>query len=207
MKTLPAIIRHLATRDPKLKPALKDRRPFAWAPADRDLYLTLIGSIISQQLSNQAAETIHGRLLDLFPKRHPDPKRLLAMTLPTLRAAGVSKQKAGYLKNVARFALKGGLDRSTLAKLSDDELIDHLTQIKGVGRWTAEMLLMFSLNRPDVLPVDDVGIQNAMKALYGIRLKGPRLRRRMVEIGEAWRPYRTWACKFLWRWRGAQQSA
>lgn len=190
----------LAARDPVLAHIIDCSRPFA-LESKPDLYRDLLQSIISQQLSVRAADTIYGRLLDLFPRRRPSAPRLAAMTDAQLRAAGVSRQKAGYLRNVARFAMAGGLRRARLEKMSDEDVIRHLTRIKGVGRWTAEMLLMFSLRRRDILPVDDVGIQSAMKSLYGLRGRGRRLHGRMKRIAEAWRPHRTLACLFLWRSR------
>ena len=166
-----------------------------------DLYLDLLSSIMAQQLSVNAADTIFARFLDLFPDRYPSPALLSAMSDEHLRTAGVSRQKAGYVRHVAAFAVAQGFDRRAIDRMTDDEVIAHLTQIKGVGRWTVEMLLMFSLNRSDVFPVDDLGIQIAMKKLYGLRGEGRALRQRMIRIAEAWRPFRTHACKCLWRWR------
>lgn len=191
---------HLRSRDPKLATIITDAKPFT-AFCKPDLYSALLESIMSQQLSVKAADTIHGRFLDLFPDRVPDPKLLSKMTDEHLRTAGVSRQKAGYVRNVAAFALQHDLSHAALKKMTDDELIALLTQIKGVGRWTVEMLLMFPLNRPDVFPADDLGIQNAMKMLYNLRGKGRALHKRMFAIAETWRPHRTLACKFLWRWR------
>jgi len=192
-------LQHLAARDPRLAGILSGP-PFQ-AFRNADLYTDLLESIVAQQLSGHAATTIFNRFLDLFPRRQPTPRRLLALSPARLRAAGLSRQKAGYLRNVATFTLRHDLRRAALRRLDDEALIELLTQIKGVGRWTVEMLLMFSLNRPDVFPVDDLGIQNAMRRLYGLRGRGPRLRRRMAAIAEAWRPHRTLACKYLWRWR------
>lgn len=190
---------HLKAADPVLARIVVEY-PFKVSRGS-DIYLDLLESILSQQLSVKAAATIHERFLDLFPQRYPEPQRLRALSDEALRVAGVSRQKAGYVRNVAAFAADRGLDRKRLARLTDDEVIMHLTQIKGVGRWTVEMLLMFSLHRPDVFPVDDLGIQVAMKKLYRLRSEGRALRQRMEQIAEAWRPYRTHACKCLWRWR------
>lgn len=198
MKKSPAA--HLKACDPVLATIIADREPFKAYP-NPDIYFSLIASIISQQLSVKAADTIHNRFLDLFPDRYPASALLLAMTADQLRAAGLSRQKSGYLHNVAAFAAAHDITTAALKKKSDDEIIALLTQIKGVGRWTVEMLLMFPLARPDVLPVDDLGIQLAMKKLYNLRQTGPRLRKKMAAIAEAWRPHRTLACKFLWRWR------
>ncbi len=199
----PAALEHLAARDLKLA-ALLVGPPFK-AYRHPDLYRDLLESIVSQQLSIKAAATIFGRFLALFPGRQPTPRRVLALKLTQLRAAGLSRQKAGYLRNVAAFALRHDVSRAALHRLSDDEVIALLTQIKGVGRWTAEMLLMFPLDRHDVLPLDDLGIQLAMKKLYGLRGRGRGLHRRMVALAEVWRPHRTLACKYLWRWRSGQR--
>jgi DNA-3-methyladenine glycosylase II len=198
-----AALQHLAARDPKLAGILTGP-PFK-AYRHPDLYRDLLESIVSQQLSIKAAATIFARFLALFPGRQPTPRRVLALPEEKLRAAGLSRQKAGYLRNVAAFALHHDVSRAALRRLGDDEVIALLTQIKGVGRWTAEMLLMFPLDRPDVLPLDDLGIQLAMKKLYGLRGHGRGLHRRMAALAEAWRPHRTLACKYLWRWRSTQR--
>jgi DNA-3-methyladenine glycosylase II len=168
-----------------------------------DLYFSLLHSIASQQLSTKAGDTIFGRFLDLFPQRVPEPELLLEMATEKLRGAGLSYAKASYLKNIAEFSITSGLDYRKLRKLEDDALIGYLTTIKGVGRWTSEMILMFSLNRPDVLPLDDVGIRNEMKRHYNIRGDGKKLAAGMIRIAEQWRPYRTLACRHLWRLRDA----
>ena len=198
-------IQFLAGRDAKLAGILNGL-PFK-AYRHSDLFLDLLEAITSQQLSGKAATTIFERFLDLFPGRQPTPRRLFALKPERLRTAGLSRQKAGYLHNVATFALRQDLSRAALRHLGDDEIIALLTQIKGVGRWTAEMLLMFPLDRPDVFPVDDLGIQLAMKKLYGLRGDGRRLHKRMTAIAENWRPQRTLACKYLWRWRSSQRRS
>jgi DNA-3-methyladenine glycosylase II len=152
-------------------------------------------------LSGKAAATIHGRFLDLFPEAYPFPEALLALDLPTLRSAGLSRQKATYIQNVAEFFQRENLIGKDLADMDDETVIRYLTQIKGVGRWTVEMLLMFTLNRPDVLPLDDLGIQQAMQLLYNFEEKGRALKKRMLELAEPWRPYRTYASLYLWRWK------
>ena len=161
-------------------------------------------SIMSQQLSGKAADTIIGRFRDLFPGRYPKPDALAKMSVARLRSAGVSRQKAGYLQSVARFELRHGFDHRVLRRMTDDEFIAHLTQIKGVGRWTAEMMLMFPLDRPDVFSTGDLGIQNAMKKLYGLRGHGRALAERMTRIAEAWRPHRSAACRYLWMWKDGE---
>jgi DNA-3-methyladenine glycosylase II len=198
----PVIRRHLA-RDPAMRRVLQVvKEPYPQRQGDP--YIALLEAIMSQQLSGKAAQTIYHRFLDLFPNRHPDPRRLVKMTPAKLRTAGVSRQKAGYIRNVALFAIKRGLDRKHLDAMTDDEAVEFLTQIKGVGRWTVEMLLMFDMGRPDVLPLDDLGIQTAMKDLFNLRGKGRKLHNRMVECAEPWRPYRSYACMLLWRWKSAK---
>lgn len=165
-----------------------------------DLYLDLLRAIVGQQLSVKAANTIWSRFVALFPDNYPGPEAVLSMDVNRMRGAGLSFQKAGYLQNIARFALDPGLDYKELKTKKDEELIIHLTSIKGVGRWTAEMLLMFTLNRPDVFPLDDLGIQTSMKMHYRLRQKDrKRLYAAMEKIAERWRPYRTLACMYLWR--------
>ncbi|RIJ41800.1 DNA-3-methyladenine glycosylase family protein [Pontibacter oryzae] len=164
-----------------------------------DLYFKLLSSIVSQQLSTKVAAIIFKRFTELFPEQYPHAHQLLDAPDELLRGAGLSFQKIGYVRNVAAFASKGNLQHSTISTMEDEALIRHLTQIKGVGRWTVEMLLMFALERPDVFPVDDLGIQNAMKRHYNLELSGKALRVKMQEIAENWRPYRTVASKYLWQ--------
>lgn len=192
--------RHLRQCDPVLARIVTPGLPFR-LHGRSDLYLDLLESIVSQQLSVKAAATIFGRVLQLFPRAYPDPRRLARLSDAKLRTAGVSRQKAGYLRNVAQFALQGHLRPERLHPLSDEEVLELLTRIKGVGRWTAEMMLMFPLHRPDIFPVDDVGIQSAMKRLYGLRGEGTRLKKRLEKLAERWRPHRTLACKYLWKWK------
>lgn len=164
-----------------------------------DIYFKMLSAIVSQQLSTKAAATIFARFRDLFPDRYPHPHLVIETSDETLRGAGLSFQKIGYVRNVAAFAQGGNLEHVVIDAMEDEALIQHLTQIKGVGRWTVEMLLMFALERPDVMPVDDLGIQNAMKRHYGLDESGRALKARMIEIAENWRPYRTIACKYLWQ--------
>jgi len=167
--------------------------------AHEDIYLSLLGSIISQQLSTKVARVIRNRFLDLFPDGYPQPKAVLAQPDETLRGAGLSYQKLGYIRNVATFALAENLDYNLIGQMDDEALIKHLIQIKGVGRWTAEMILMFTLTRPDVFPIDDLGIQNAMKKSYNLTQTGKLLQAEMIRIAENWRPYRTLASRYLWQ--------
>ncbi len=166
-----------------------------------DLYLSLQQSIISQQLSVKAADTIWGRFELLFPDKYPHPELVLKTNVEKMRASGLSYQKAGYIQNIARFSMQETLDYHNLKKLSDEELIEYLTQIKGVGRWTTEMILMFSLGRENVLPLDDLGIQTAMIKLYNIKADKKELKLKMQKLAAKWEPYRTLACRYLWRYK------
>jgi len=198
MAKLPDQLTHLK-KDKALKKVI-ERVGVLKSKNDLDLYVSLMRSIVSQQLSIKAAATIWGRFLDLFREGYPDPKLILKMKDDKLRAVGLSYQKAGYLKNIAQFSIEKTLDYNLLKSKTDEELIEYLVEIKGVGRWTVEMLLMFSLNRHDILPKDDLGIQNGIKLLYNIDPKNKKeLYEEMERIAEKWRPYRTLACKYIWR--------
>jgi DNA-3-methyladenine glycosylase II len=169
---------------------------------DNDLYFSLLRAIVGQQLSVKAAQTIWKRFLDLFNDKYPHAWELLKIEAALLRSVGLSYQKAGYLKNIAAFSLEKSLNYGDLKKLTDEELIEYLIQIKGVGRWTAEMLLMFNLKRMDVFPKDDLGIQTGMKLIYKIRAKDKKqLYKKLDSIAENWRPYRTLACMYIWRYK------
>jgi len=168
----------------------------------KDIVHWLVASIVSQQLSAKAASTIHGRFLDLYKGYSPRPEEILATPLETLRSIGLSNAKATYVHNVANFALEQGFDRRKLHKMDNEAVITYITQIKGVGRWTAEMLLIFALGREDVFSPDDIGIQNAMIHIY--KLDGTdkkNLRKELLRISEKWSPYRTYACLHLWHWK------
>jgi DNA-3-methyladenine glycosylase II len=162
-----------------------------------DHFSALVRAITNQQLSTKAAATIYRRLSELMPGGTPTPDAFARITDPELRAVGYSRQKIGYLRDLSGHVLDGTLDLDTIQDLSDDEVIAALTQVKGIGRWSAEMFLMFRLHRPDVLPVGDLGIVNAIQTQYRLRKKPTpdRIRR----IGEAWKPYRSVACWYLWR--------
>ncbi len=171
----------------------------------RNVFLSLCSSIMSQQLSTRVAAVINNRFLSLYPGKKPSPEDILNTDTETLRSIGLSNAKAAYVQHVARFALEQGLDNRTLNKLENEELIAYLTQIKGVGRWTVEMLMMFTLAREDVFAVGDLGIQIAMSELYGIdRGDKKKLQQEMLGLSERWSPYRTYACLHLWRWKDAK---
>ena len=161
-----------------------------------DAYGALLRSIVGQQLSTKAAATIYGRMLELFGGHAPTPKQLLKADPDKIRAAGLSRPKIAYLRDLARHVEDGTLELERLPELPDDEVTAQLTAIKGLGPWTADMFLMFHLSRPDILPVGDQGIRRAMQVEYRLRkLPDPK---RMEKIAKPWRPYRTLACLYLW---------
>ncbi len=169
---------------------------------NNDLYFLLLKAIVSQQLSIKAADTIWKRFLLLFKEGYPKAGLILELSSDQLRSVGLSYQKAEYMKNIANFSIRYGLDYKKLKSNTDDELIAYLIQIKGVGRWTVEMLLMFALNRPNVLPLDDLGIQNGIIDLYKLKFETKKdLFAKMTQVAESWKPYRTLACKYIWRYK------
>ena len=168
---------------------------------DGDVYAALIRSIVSQQLSTKAAATIYNRFLNLFENRYPNKDVVIAFSEEQLRSVGLSRQKANYIKNVAHFFLEIEKDRETdWASMTDEAIITYLTQIKGVGKWTVEMMLMFTLQRLDVLPLDDLAIRNRMIKLYDVQATGKQIKVELTSIAESWRPYRSVACRYLWQW-------
>lgn len=191
-------------QDAKLAPLLTMIELPEWPEQQTDVYATLLDSITSQQLSVKAAATIHQRFLDLFEDHYPDPNILIDLSPETLRQVGLSGQKSQYLRNTAAFFLENNLMQYNWRQHTEEEIVQLLTQIKGVGRWTVEMILMFSLHFPDVFPIDDLGVQQAIIKLYEISpdLKGKPLRKTMTEIAEPWRPYRSYASRYLWKWKG-----
>jgi DNA-3-methyladenine glycosylase II len=190
--------RLLMRRDPVLAPVIRKykQRSILDGPA-MDPFSALVRTITSQQLSTKAAATIHRRIVDLMPAGVATPEALERISDEQLRAAGLSRQKIAYVRDLARHAVSGDLPLHTLNALSDDDVIAAITRVKGLGQWSAEMFLMFRLHRADVLPVDDLGIVTAVLRLYGLR-KRPKPDR-LRKIAEPWRPYRTVACWYLWR--------
>lgn len=192
-------IAHLG-KDKKLKKLIDAAGPFE-LKQQKKVYLHLCGSIMSQQLSTKVADVIWKRFLALYDK-HPTPEQIVETDFAILRAIGLSNAKVGYIQNVARFAIEQGMEWKQLQKMSNEEVTQHLIQIKGVGRWTTEMLLMFALGREDVFAVDDLGIQNAMIKLYKLDSSDKKqLKEDMLRISKKWSPYRSYACLHLWRWK------
>ena len=191
-------IQHLK-KDPILKKVIENS-PVIKPSLELDIYHFLLDSVVSQQLSIKVADVIFNRFLDLFPERYPHPKLLLNIDDDTLRAKGLSYRKASYLKNIAQFTLENNLDFEYIQQKSDTELLKHFTQIKGIGNWTVQMLLMFPLNRQDVFPVDDLGIQTNMKKLYNLSSEKKELKQEITLIAQNWQPYRTLASKYIWNY-------
>ncbi len=187
-------------KDPQLKTIIKKTGKLEQI-IHKDLFTSLLQAIVSQQLSTKAANTIWSRFILTFDDKTPTAQKILATEVEVFRAAGLSYQKAGYLKNIAQFSIEQTLDYKKLYRKSDEALISYLSSIKGVGRWTAEMILIFNLNRPDVLPVDDLGIQQAMASLYGLKSTGKALKAEMAERSLTWQPYRSLASRHLWKWK------
>lgn len=194
-------VAHLSAADPVLAavieavgPKLGDAR--AGRPADH--YGALVRAIVGQQLSTKAARSIYLRLAERFDGRTPTPTEVLADEPEELRAAaGLSRAKVGYLRSLAEHVLSGELELERLDELSDEQVIAELVAVKGLGTWTAHMFLMFHLERPDVLPVGDLGIRRAIERAYGLKALPDAAE--MERIAEPWRPYRTLACRYLWR--------
>jgi DNA-3-methyladenine glycosylase II len=190
--------RLLLRRDPVLAVLIREYGPCGLAAAQRtDHFSALARAIVFQQLSTKAASTIYSRMVALLPGGVLTPEALAALTDEQLRAAGISRQKAGYLRDLCAKVSAGVVPLDHLEGMDDEQVIAALTTIKGIGRWSAEMFLMFRLHRPDVLPLGDLGILNAVKKVYGLRKKPTpdRLRR----LGEAWKPFRSVASWYLWR--------
>jgi DNA-3-methyladenine glycosylase II len=188
--------RSLRRRDPRLGAVIASVGPCRLRPSG-DPYRALIRSVIYQQLAGAAANAIAGRLRGRFGGRFPRPERLLAAPAAELRAVGLSRQKAATLRAVAASFADGSLSSRRLRRMDDAGVVEAVTQIKGIGEWTAQMLLIFSLGRPDVLPVGDYGVRKGVMKLYGL----PALpaRAELEAVAEPWRPYRSVASWYLWR--------
>ncbi len=195
-------ITHLS-KDIKLRKVLATQDATELLPR-KNIPLRLCASIMSQQLSTKVAKVIFHRFLELYGGKEPRPEQIAGTPFDTLRAIGLSNAKTQYVLNVAQFAIENKLDDKKLRKMSDEEIISLLTQIKGVGKWTVEMLLMFTLGREDIFAVDDYGIQVAMKNIYKLDDSNKKeFKEAMQKISAKWSPYRTYACLHLWQWKDA----
>jgi DNA-3-methyladenine glycosylase II len=189
-------LRHLR-RDARLRPVIRQVGPPTFRRYDSHFH-ALARSILFQQLSGLAANTIFNRFAALFPgRRFPRPEQVLALSVEELRAVGVSRQKAGYLLDLAAKMADGTIRTQRLARLNEEGLIRELTQVKGIGVWTVHMFAIFTLRHPDVLPVGDLGVRKGFERLFGLDVEPDA--DTMVALAEPWRPYRSIASWYLWR--------
>jgi len=196
----PSALRHLSKTDPIMRALIRRVGPCTidirrrWSP-----FQSLVRAVVYQQLHGRAAAAIFGRFCALFDGADfPTPERVLSMSPRRMRSAGLSRAKVRAIKDIAAKAAAGVVPtRRVVARLADEEIVTRLTEARGVGRWTVEMLLIFTLGRPDVLPVDDYGVRDGYRAAYG--LKALPTAKALMEYGERWRPHRTTAAWYLWR--------
>ena len=192
--------RHLRRKDPVMRELIKRLGPLDLEARRRgrpaDAYGALMRSIVGQQLSTRAARTIYERMTQLWDGRTPTPQQLLDVDPDAIRAAGLSRPKIAYLRSLAEHVLSGELEIDRFHQLPDDEIVEELTAVKGLGQWTADMFLMFHLSRPDVLPVGDLGLRRAFETVY--ELPSIPAAEEMEKLAEPWRPYRTLGSLYLW---------
>lgn len=198
---------HHLSKDKKFKKILALQEPFVLL-SRKKVYLHLCSSIISQQLSTKVAKVIFQRFLDIYGKKEPTAQEILNTPIEKFRSIGFSNAKANYVHNVCKFFVENNITDARLQKMSNEEIIELLTQIKGVGKWTVEMILMFTLGREDVFAVDDLGIQQSITKLYNLDNTDKKLmKQKMLKISAKWSPYRTYACRYLWGWKDAKPVA
>jgi len=193
-------VAHLS-KDKKLKKIIELQEPFVLAKK-KNAYLHLCYSIMSQQLSTKVADVFHRRFLELYGGKEPTAEQISITAFEKLRGIGLSNAKANYVLNVSRFFIDEKITDDDLHKMNNEEVIKYLTQIKGVGPWTVEMILMFTLGREDIFAVDDLGIQQAVCKLYKIDATDKKaMKEKMLSVSKKWSPYRTYACRYLWGWK------
>ncbi len=190
------ILTHFKERDPTMARVIQAVGPFQ-LKRNRNYFVVLCRSIVSQQISVAAADTIYSRFQKLFDGRSPTPERVSKLKEEPMRAAGLSRQKTAYLKDLSHRFLDGTVRPRQLNYLGNEEIIGQLTTVHGIGRWTAEMFLIFSLNRLDVLPVDDLGLRVAVQNIYGMKTRPDA--KRLRAIGKKWNPLETVATWYGWR--------
>jgi DNA-3-methyladenine glycosylase II len=187
---------HLSRVEPKLASVIQRVGPCTIAPR-RDYFPSLCKALVSQQISTHVARVIYGRFQGLFPRSRPAPQILRALSDEQLRTVGLSRQKASYLRSLADAFADGTIPTRRFRSMTDEEVIQSLIHVRGIGRWTAEMFLIFVLNRPDILPVDDLGLRKNYQVAFGLKkLPDARL---LIRRTEHWRPYRSVATWYLWR--------
>jgi DNA-3-methyladenine glycosylase II len=194
---------HLS-RDKKLKTIMDVQQPFTLVKRNK-VYLRLCASILSQQLSTRVSEVLYKRFLHLYKGKEPTAQQILETPAIVFRSIGFSNAKASYVHNVCRFFIENKITDARLNNMSNDEVLNLLTQIKGVGKWTVEMILMFTLGREDVFAMDDLGLKNSVIKLYKIKETDKKLLREKIEkISLKWSPYRTYASRYLWGWKDGE---
>ena len=193
-------ILHLS-KDKKLKKIIALQQPYVLV-SRKNVYLHLCSSIMSQQLNTKVADIIYNRFLNLYKNKKPTPQQIIDTPVEILRSIGLSNAKALYVQNVCSFFINEKITDARLHKMSNEEVIKYLSQIKGVGQWTVEMILMFTLGREDVFALDDLGIQQSVAKLYGLDTTNKKaFKEKMVQLSAKWSPYRTYACRYLWGWK------
>lgn len=187
-------------KDKKLAKILYE--PLPELQLHKNIPLRLMASIMSQQLSTTVAKIIYKRFLEVYDGKEPSPQQVLDTPFEVLRGIGLSNAKVNYIQNVAQFCIDHSITDTKLLKMENEEIVELLTQIKGVGKWTVEMLLMFTLGREDVFAVDDLGIQTAMIDVYKLDTSDKKLmKQKMLKLSKKWSPYRTYACLHLWKYK------
>jgi DNA-3-methyladenine glycosylase II len=198
-------VKHLR-KDKKLSRIITE--PLPPLTLHKNIPLRLMASIMSQQLSTKVAQVIYRRFLELYKGKEPKPQQVLDTPFDALRGIGLSNAKVQYVQNVALFCLEHKVTDKKLLAMTNEEIIDLLTQIKGVGQWTVEMLLMFTLGREDVFAVDDLGIQQGMMKVYDLDAQDKKaLKQNMLMLSAKWSPYRTYACLHLWKHKDDKPAA
>jgi DNA-3-methyladenine glycosylase II len=197
--------RHLRAADPVLGAVIDRVGPCALRPR-RDYFVVLCKAVFTQQISTAVAAVLFGRFRELFPRGRPTPERVLELferaDPATLKRCGLSRQKATYIRDLAARFVGGQIPTRRLGRMADGDVIDALVRVKGIGRWTAEMFLIFTLNRPDVLPVDDLGLREGVREIF--RLPARPTAAELTDLAEPWRPWRTVATWYVWRRLGAR---
>ncbi|MGD1003771.1 MAG: DNA-3-methyladenine glycosylase [Minisyncoccia bacterium] len=189
-------ISHLKKSDPRLKVIIEGVK-LREITITRGPFEALVEAIVSQQLSIKAADTIFNRFVALTPgRKFPTPREIVKMPVAKMRKCGLSRMKVSFIKDLARKTLDGSLNFKTIDRLSDEEVIEHLTSVKGIGRWTAEMFLIFSLRRDDVFSYGDLGLRNALQRIY--KMKKPPTPAQAEKITAKWKPYRSLGSRYLW---------
>ena len=200
--SLDDIKKHLS-KDPKLKKIVSELEPLQ-LEASGNVYRELVKNIVYQQISYKAADSIYARFLKLVANKNFKPSHIIKHDIESLRTIGLSRQKASYILNISEYFIENKLYRHDWTQNTDEEIIKMLTDIKGVGVWTAKMILIFELLRPDVLAHEDLAIQLVIRELYGLKQTKKEFIQEITKIGDAWKPFRTTAGLYLWAYRRSQ---